>query len=114
MTDDTMMKTETFSVDAETHSGNCVIAKESQNPLFKTQEEEDEGVQMTRPSLKRTNCKPSSPRQRIILTYLMTLKGADVSIFLISLSLQPTMTEKSCSKQVTFLIKMKQFGLVLV
>ena len=32
----------TFSVDAETHSGNCAIAKESQKPLFQTQEKDDE------------------------------------------------------------------------
>ena len=44
MTDDTTKKTVTFSVNAETHSGNSVIAEESQKPLFQTQEEEEEGA----------------------------------------------------------------------
>ena len=44
MTDNTTKKRVTFSVNAETYSGNCAIAKESQKPLFQTQEKDDEDV----------------------------------------------------------------------
>ena len=42
MSDKTTKKAVIFSVDVETHSGNCAIAKESQKSLFQTQEEDDE------------------------------------------------------------------------